>query len=509
MAQSGMAQSGPRGIVIAGGGTAGWMAAAALSRFLPAGTAISLVESDAIGTVGVGEATIPQIRLFNHNLGIDENELLAQCAGTIKLGIEFDGWSGEGSRYIHAFGTFGRALGVVPFHHYWLRAAQAGASEGLWDYSVAAVAAAQNRFAPDSGTARLPSGLAWAYQFDASRYAALLRRHATSRGVERIEGRITSVESGDDGSITALTLEDGRSVTGDFFIDCTGFRALLIGEALGVGYDDWRQWLPCDRAMAVQSSGDGALAPYTRAIAREAGWQWRIPLQHRTGNGLVWCSDYGDEAQAHDTLLAHIDGTPITEPRTMAFMTGRRRSAWATNCVALGLAAGFLEPLESTSIHLIQSGIARLVNLFPHHEPSEAGIAEYNRQTAREWEAVREFLILHYHANGRDEPFWRDYRKRTIPDALAHRIELFRETGRIFREGDELFTEIGWLQVMIGQGIVPDAYHPIADAASDDELSEFLALARQQVRDTAARMPAHADYLRRHAPAAEPIGAMP
>ncbi|WP_244982839.1 tryptophan halogenase family protein [Croceicoccus marinus] len=483
--------------VIVGGGTAGWMAAAALARFLPPGRSVALVESDAIGTVGVGEATIPQIRLFNQSLGIDDAELIRQTQGTIKLGIEFSGWSRHGSTYLHAFGTLGRPLGLVPFHHYWLRGRADDPASGLWDYSTAALAARANRFAPDTGRPDLPTGLAWAFQFDAALYAAFLRRHAEERGVRRVEGRVADVlRDAASGHISAVRMDDGREIAGAFFIDCTGFASLLLGQALDVPFDDWSRWLPCDRALAVPCAGAAPLTPYTRATARGAGWQWRIPLQHRTGNGLVYSSAHLADDAAADTLLANLDGAPLADPRPLRFRAGRRRQAWAGNCVALGLAAGFLEPLESTSIHLIQSGIARLLQLLPADTPAPPPlIAEFNRQTEREWQAVRDFLILHYHANDRPEPFWAERRATPLPDRLQHRIDLFRATGRIAHDPHDLFTEVAWLQVMIGQGIVPEAHHPLADGPAPADLAEFLSLARRHAAAPVGRMPDHHAFL--------------
>lgn len=494
-----MSQLTDRTIVIVGGGTAGWMTAAALARFLPPGATVRLVESDAIGTIGVGEATIPQIRLFNAGLGIDEDAFIRETQGTFKLGIEFVDWSGPGSRYLHAFGTIGRGLGLVPFHHYWLRHRAAGGTTSLWDYSASAQAAAGNRFARDPGRPELPSGIAWAFQFDAALYAAFLRRYAEARGVARIEGQVVDVTlDGASGAIDSVALEGGARIAGDLFIDCSGFRGLLIEQALAAGYDDWSHLLPCDRALAVPSANAGPLTPYTRATARAAGWQWRIPLQQRTGNGLVYCSAFLDDDRAADLLLANLDGAPLADPRPLRFTTGKRHRAWVKNCVAIGLAAGFMEPLESTSIHLIQSAIARLLQLFPGDRVAEADIAEYNRQTDREWQAVRDFLVLHYHANGRDEPFWRSCRDMAIPDSLAHRLELFRANGRLFREGDELFAEVGWLQVLLGQGVTPAGYDPLADGLKPGELDEFLALARRHAAQVAGRMPFHEDFIAAH-----------
>ncbi|PAX09266.1 tryptophan halogenase family protein [Sphingomonas lenta] len=488
-----------RTIVIVGGGTAGWMAAAALRRFSPPTTRIRLLESDRIGAVGVGEATIPQIRLFNAGLGIDEDEFVRETQGSFKLGIEFIDWSGRGSRYIHAFGTIGRGLGLVPFHHYWLRHAQAGGASRYWDYSPTALAASRNAFARDLGRPELPSGVAWAFHFDAGLYAAYLRRYAEARGVERTEGEVAHVSlHGETGHIEAVTLQGGERLAGDFFVDCTGFRGLLIEDALQAGYDDWRRLLPCDRALAVPSAAAGPLTPYTRATAREAGWQWRIPLQHRTGNGLVYSSAHLSDDRAAEILLANLDGAPLAEPKPLRFVTGRRRRAWVGNCVALGLAAGFLEPLESTSIHLIQSGIARLLELFPTDPVSPADVDEYNAQTEREWTAIRDFLVLHYHANARPEPFWAERRALAIPDTLRHRMELFRQTGRVTAREHDLFKEPAWIQVLLGQGVVPQGHHPLADALPADQLDQLLSLARAHAAQVAARMPAHQAFIAAH-----------
>ena len=486
--------------MIVGGGTAGWMAAAALARFVGQNVTITLVESEEIGTVGVGEATIPQIRLFNSGLGIDEDDFLRATHGTFKLGIEFDGWTGPGERYIHAFGSIGRGLGLLPFHHYWLRHRQGGGARSLWDFSPGALAARGNRFArPDEKPGALPSGVAYAFHFDASLYAAYLRRYAEPRGVTRLEGKIADVRlDGESGHIGSVLLDDGRTIAGDFFIDCSGFRGLLIEGALETGYESWSHWLPCDRALAVPCASAGELTPYTRSTARDAGWQWRIPLQHRIGNGHVYASAFTSDAEAEKVLLAHLDEQALAEPRPLRFTAGKRRKAWNRNCVALGLAGGFLEPLESTSIHLVQSGIARLLQLFPGEGIADADIAEYNRQTDFEWESVRDFIILHYKASAREGAFWRACREMAVPDSLAHKIALFEASGRIFREHEELFTEVGWLQVMTGQGVTPRAYHPLADQLSEAQLAEFLNLTARHAAHVASAMPPHADYIAQH-----------
>jgi tryptophan 7-halogenase len=497
-----------RHIVIAGGGTAGWMTAAAFARFLGDDYAITLVESEAIGTVGVGEATIPQIRLFNAGLGIDEAEFVAVTQGSFKLGIEFDGWRGPNHKYIHAFGSLGRPLGLIGYHHYFLRGVQSGHNADLWAASPCAQAAALNRFAPIADEpGHAPAGVAYAFQFDAGLYAAFLRKYAEGYGVTRIEGEILAVHRDDDsGDIASLKLNDDRSIDGDFFIDCTGFQGLLIEGALASGFEDWSHWLPCNRAIAVPSTRIDPLPPYTRAMARPAGWQWRIPLQHRTGNGHVFCADYMSSDEATAILLDGIEGEALAEPRELRFTAGKRKQHWIGNTVAIGLSGGFMEPLESTSIHLIQSAIARLLQMLPKDKaPNPAAIAEYNRQTDFEWRSIRDFLILHYHINGRDEPFWQSMRDMDIPDSLSAKIALFRESGGLFREHEELFTPDGWMQVLWGQGIQPDSYHPLADQLSASDLSDFLKITSQHADNVVAAMPDHAAFIAAHC-SAQPIG---
>lgn len=416
-------------LAIVGGGTAGWITAAAFARLLGQRLTIELVESEAIGTVGVGEATIPQIIRLNTILGLDENAFLRATSGTFKLGIEFVDWGAKGSRYLHTFGETGMALGSVPFHHYWRRSAGAAPDpKGLWDYSLHQMAASAARFGKLDRVGKTNmTGLAYAYHFDASRYALFLRAYAEGRGVTRTEGIVETVQrDGESGDIASITLKGGKQVDGDFFIDCTGFRSVLMGETLGVGYEDWSKWLPCDRALAVPSERLETLVPYTRATARQAGWQWRIPLQHRTGNGHVYSSGFTSDEAAAETLMAGLDTKPLGDPRPIRFTTGRRQAFWTHNCVAIGLSSGFLEPLESTSIHLIQSHVSRLIQHFQRAGDASVMREEYNRRCAAEFAQIRDFLILHYHQTAReDTEFWRYCKHMEVPDSLTHKIALF------------------------------------------------------------------------------------
>ncbi len=499
-----------RNIVIVGGGTAGWMTAAALSKAVGKNIGIRLIESDEIGTVGVGEATIPQIRLYNHALGLDEAEFLRETQGTFKLGIEFVDWYRQGHRYMHAFGVVGgKDLGTIPFYQYWLKLRLAGQAEDLGEYTFNTIASAQNRFMPGSNIPNSPlTNIAHAFHFDAGLYAKYLRRHAESRGVVRTEGKIVdTVLHGDNGFIESIVLESGERVAGDLFIDCSGFRGLLIEQALKTGYIDWSHYLPCNRAMAVPCESAGELTPYTRSTARAAGWQWRIPLQHRIGNGYVYCSEHISDDEAAATLLKNLDGAPLADPRPLRFVTGMRRKFWNKNCVAIGLASGFMEPLESTSIHFIQSSIAKLINFFPDRGFSQVDIDEYNRQTQFEFERSRDFLVLHYKATERaDTPFWQQCRDMAIPDTLAGKIELFRSSGRIVRESEELFAEVSWLQVMVGQGIMPATYHPLVDQQPVEEVVKMVAGTRRVLQESAKAMPRHSDFIAKFCPAgADPL----
>ncbi len=491
-----------RDIVIVGGGNAGWMTAAALAKVLQGRYRIRLVESDDIGTIGVGEATIPMIQLFNKVLEIDEHEFMRETQGTIKLGIEFVNWGRVGDRYMHGFGRFGQDLWTVPFDQYWHRMRAAGRARELAEYSINRMASRAHRFLraqPDMANSPL-ADIVHAFHFDASLYARYLRRYAESRGVQRVEGRIVDVLlRGSNGHVASVLLEDGTSVAGDLFIDCSGFRALLIEQTLHTGYEDWSHWLPCDRAIAVPCEPAARLTPYTRSTAHRAGWQWRIPLQHRIGNGHVFCSRHISEDEATATLLEHLDGQPLAEPRTIRFATGMRRQAWNRNVVAVGLAGGFLEPLESTSIHLIQTAIARLITFFPDRGFAAADIDEFNRQSRFEFERIRDFIILHYHLNQRDDSsFWVQCREMAVPEPLQRKIDLYRSRGRVVRDNNELFAEVAWLQVMDGQNLAPLSHHPLAGLIDDEEVHAYLENVRTVIEKCVDVMPAHEDYIRDH-----------
>jgi len=500
-----------RKLVIVGGGTAGWMTAAAVSRAAAAGTAVTLVESEEIGTVGVGEATIPPLHDFNLALGIPEDEFVRATQATFKLGIEFVDWAAVGDRYIHPFGVYGRDVHGLRFHQLWLRERLLSGDQSVGDigeYCLSVAAARSGRFTrPRGGAESVLSSLRYAFHFDAGLYARYLRRYAEQRDVSRVEGRIADVElNGETGDVLSLRLNDGRVVEGDFFIDCTGFRSMLLGAKLGVAYRSWKHWLPCDRAIALPTSSVEPLLPYTRASAGNAGWRWRIPLQHRVGNGHVFSSAHIDDDRALAELEAGLDGEAAADPRTLSFEAGRRDLFWMKNCVAIGLSGGFIEPLESTSIHLIQSGIFKLMSLFPTRQPNQAEIDEYNRTIAEEYERVRDFIILHYHATRRDDSdFWRYVGSMPIPDSLSEKLELWSARGRHLRSPNDLFTEDSWIAVLLGQGVTPQSYDPLADAIPSDKARGFLAATREAIAKTAAAMPTHEDFIRQHC-AAERIG---
>jgi tryptophan halogenase len=482
-----------RSIVILGGGTAGWMTAAALSKALEhMGTAITLIESDQIGTIGVGEATIPTIHWFNQILGLDEQAFMAATMATYKLGIEFVGWNGQDSAYLHPFGTFGPPGDGVMFLHRLVRGWRDGLERGFEDYSLTAQAARAGRFArptPDQRSLLATAG--YAFHFDAGLYARYLRSLAEQRGVVRIEGKVERIEQDPaSGFVTALVSDGGATLAGDLFIDCSGLRGLLIGETLGVGYEDWSRWLPCDSAWAAPSAREAQVTPYTRATAAEAGWRWRIPLQHRTGNGYVFSSRYQDAEAARASLLAGMEGPPIADPRLIRFTPGRRTRSWVKNVVAIGLSSGFLEPLESTSIHLIQSGIARLLSLFPRRNCNPLLAEQYDRVFLREMEDVRDFLILHYcRTQGRDEPLWRDCQAMPLPDTLAWRIDQFRASARIVLSPEELFRDASWFAVLSGQGVKAEDYNPLVETMSAADNLKHLEAVRAAIAQTRDRLP--------------------
>jgi tryptophan halogenase len=486
-------------IVVVGGGTSGWMAAAALAKVLKERHRITLVESEEIGTVGVGEATIPMIQLFNRMLEIDENEFIRETQASFKLGIEFVNWGQLGDRYIHGFGVIGQDNWTVDFHQYWLKQYLAGKAKELEHYSINTMACLHDKFMrprPDMPKSPL-SQIAYAFHFDASLYAKYLRKYSERMGVTRIEGRITEVlQRPGDGHVTGLKLQSGQLIEGGLFIDCSGFRALLIEGAMHSGFEDWSHWLPCDRAIAVPCASIPTLHPYTRSTAREAGWQWRIPLQHRTGNGYVFSSKFLGEDEATATLMGNLDGAPLAEPRPIRFKAGRRREAWKGNVVSVGLASGFLEPLESTSIHLVQMAIAHLLTFFPSNGFEPVVTAEYNRVMKQEYEWVRDFIILHYKATERsDTPFWDYCRTMEVPESLQHRMDLFRANGRVFREGNELFAKVSWLQVMHGQRIRPVSYHPLTDVFSEAEVAAYLDEVAGVIAACTEVMPTHGKFI--------------
>ena len=483
-----------KNVVIVGGGTAGWTAAAAIARLIGVNLNVVLVESDAIGTIGVGEATIPPFRTMQRLLKIDEADFLSRVQGTIKLGISFENWRAVGHEYIHSFGFTGQGCWAAGFQHFWLKARSLGFGEDYGHYAPELMAAKAGRFGLLQQDA-----LSYAYHIDATKYAGLLRQQAEQDGVTRVEGRIVDVRQSDSGDISEVVLESGQVVKGDLFIDCSGFVSLLMDKTLETEFEDWTHWLPCDRAIAIQTRATGDPIPYTRSIARESGWQWRIPLQTRVGNGLVYCSDLMSDDEARNALLENLDGETITEPRVLRFRAGQRVKHWNRNCIGLGLAAGFLEPLESTSIHLIQRGVIRLLQMFPYNGIVESDRTEFNRQMDTEFRYIRDFIIMHYHVTERtDSEFWRRCREMDIPESLQHRLDLFRDTGRVFETDLDIFRENSWTQVMLGQGIAPKSYHPIVDMMDDQELRQFMQFQRQKVDNILKQLPTHQEFIDRY-----------
>ena len=482
-------------IVIAGGGTCGWIVAAALSKQLGKVLDITLLESDQIGTVGVGEATIPPMRVFHKLLGIDEQEFMRETSATFKLGISFENWGQKNENYIHSFGVTGKDFYLGEFHDFWLHGLTKGIDAPFGDYCYELKAAQANKFATSE-----QSKINFAYHLDSSRYGQYLRKFSEKNGIKRIEGKITDViKDIKNGNINSLILDSGEQIDGDLFIDCTGFRGLLIEDALHTGFEDWSHWLPCDSAIAVQTESSLPAVPYTRSIAHESGWQWQIPLQHRIGNGFVFCSKYISDDDAIKLLLDNIDGKPINEPRVIKFRTGRRLKNWNKNCIAMGLSSGFLEPLESTSIHLFMMAIIRLMKLFPFGGITPQIINEYNQQSAWEIENIRDFIILHYRVTQReDSPFWRHCKSMEVPETLAHRIKLFEESGKAFQADGELFRVDSWVQVMLGQGIMPKQYHQAVTAMSDEELHKFLDGYRQAIDNAVDKLPSHEQFINQY-----------
>jgi tryptophan halogenase len=483
-----------RRIAILGGGTAGWMTAAALSKVLGEQVQIGLVESDEIGIIGVGEATIPTIHWFNQLVGVNPGEFMRETRATFKLGIEFENWTRPGHVYLHPFGRFGDSNDSLPFHHRWIRGRLEGLNDGFEDYSLTTLAARAGRFAfPASDPASPLSTLGYAFHFDASLYAQYMRKHAQARGVRRSEGKVVRIDQHPEtGFVTCLHTDKGDRLEADLFVDCSGLRGVLIEGVLRTGFDDWSNWLPCDRALAVPSERMVPPAPYTRSEARAAGWQWRIPLQHRTGNGYVYCSQFISDAEAAAALLGNLNGKPLADPRPIRFTTGRRKKSWNKNVVAVGLAGGFLEPLESTSIHLIQSAIAKLLSLFPTRACDPYTVEQFNRLMSQEFETVRDFLALHYHSTeGRDEPLWVYCRNMPLPQTLIYREEHFRRTGRIVLAPEELFKEASWFAVLTGQGHTPTDYNPLLDSVSSKENFEYLRRIKEILRATCQKLPSH------------------
>lgn len=483
-------------VVVIGGGTAGWMSAALIKRVLGGAVEVELVESETIGIVGVGEATIPPIQHVNSVLGLDEAEFLRETKSTMKLAIRFENWRVQGEKYYHTFGAPGKSQAFCHFHHFWTRAQQAGYKTNLWDYDLNYLCAEAGKFVKLQVEDKMWE-MPYAYHFDASLYGAFLRKYSEKRGVKRTEGLVEQVNiNAENGHVESLVLKGGKVIEGDLFIDCSGIRGLLIHKKLGTGYEDWSHWLPCDRAMAVPSERFEKTVPYTRAIAHSAGWQWRIPLQHRNGNGLVYSSNHYSDDQAADILLNNLESKAIADPKIIPFQPGRTRKQWNRNVIAVGLSSGFLEPLESTSIYLIQSAVVRLLHLFPHTGVTPELVEEYNRQSKREYELIRDFIILHYYLNERDDSqFWRDARNMDVPERLTEKIELFRANGSLVQDQLDIFLEPSWLQVMLGQGVMPQDYHPIADSLSDAQLKDKLVKTMQLKKEPLTKIPSHDEFL--------------
>lgn len=485
-------------VVIAGGGTAGWLTAYSLVTRLGNLLDITLVESDQIGTVGVGEATIPTMQTFHRLIGIDEQEFMAATQATFKLGIMFDNWGQQGDSYIHSFGEIGQRSWMAEFHEFWMEAKAQGFGGSLEDYCLELKAAKANKFATHVGK----KPINYAYHMNATAYAAYLRRKSEAADVKRVEGRIEQVLKDQAGNISTLSLDNKKQVSGDVFIDCTGFRGLLIEQHLDVEYEDWSHWLAADSAIAVQTQSVEPPRPYTRAIAHSAGWQWRIPLQNRVGNGLVYSSQFLSDDLAQSTLMGNLTGETITEPRQLRFTTGRRKKAWHKNCIAIGLSSGFLEPLESTSIHLVTTAILRLMKLFPFAGNTSLLAEQFNRETQLELETIRDFIILHYKLTQRnDNPFWDHYRTMPIPDSLAHRMSIFHENGYAWPDDVSLFRVDSWVQVMMGQGLMPKQHHGAGRVLPSKGLEQQMMTLRKMIDNTVSQLPEHGDFILKYCPA--------
>ncbi len=489
----------PINVVVLGGGTAGWMSATGAAVMLGDQVSVTLVESDDVGIVGVGEATLPHLRSFVESLGIDEADFMRETHATYKLGIDFRDFGKIGDSYIHPFGGFGEELAGVSFHHYWLKARQQNLAGPIGDYSLGVAAALANRFTPPASDNSLASTYGYAYQFDATLFGPYMRKFALGKGVNRMEGKVVEVlKDAEGGNVTTLILEDGRRIEGDLFIDCSGFRSLLLGEALEAEWEDWSHWLPCDRAVALPcAAANDTIEPYTRATAMPAGWRWRIPLQHRVGNGYVYASSFISDEAAADAIVAAVEGKPMADPRVLKFRAGRRKNSFVKNVIGVGLASGFLEPLESTSIYLAQMAITYLIELFPTDgKIQDADRAEFNRLVDMEYDRIRDFLILHYHATTRDDsPFWDHVRTMQVPDSLAGKMELWKRTGRVAKYSEGLFYDASWVAVYLGQNIVPEGIDPRAGLADNNGLGRALMSLKQAIDSEVAAMPDHKSYL--------------
>ncbi len=496
-------------IVILGGGAAGWMAAAALAKvFYQKGLPVVLVESANIGTIGVGEATIPSMALFNQMLGIDEQEFMKKTRATFKLGIRFKDWGWKGNDYIHPFSVYGTEIEGVSFHHFWQRAYKKGLCKDLFDFSLNVLACKQGLFIRPQSIDNSPlNNIRYAYHLDALAYAGFLRGFAESRGVLRVEANVTDVRlSAENGGIQSLVLDDGSQVEGDFFFDCSGFQSLLAGQSLKTKFEDWSRYLPVDRALAVQTLNSGRLDPYTTSTAHGAGWQWAIPLQHRRGNGFVYSSAYLADDSAEELFVGSLGADALTAVKKIKFKTGKLERIWNKNCLSIGLASGFIEPLESTSIYFVQSAISKFLSMMPNLDNMQLMADRFNKAMDWDYESTRDFIILHYHASNRDDSdFWRYCRDMQIPASLENKIDLYKSGSIVFRDNFELFSEPSWLSVMHGQGLVARDYSPLADVLSDENLSNVVSKMCQVVQKCVTVMPTHEAYIEKYCKA-DPIG---